>query len=73
MLLIDSEGKRRVLGFVAMSVVLGVKSYSYGLSYLGSSLGAEAPALKLFYLLPFAWLVFETTKKAFPTQAVKAV
>ena len=73
MLLVDSEGKRRMLGFVVMSVVLGVKSYSYVLTYLGSSLGEEAPALKLFYLLLFAWLVFETTKKPSSTQAVKAV
>jgi len=62
MLLIDSEGKTRILGFVALSIVVGVKLFSFGLTYLGSSLDAEAPALKLLYLLPFAWLVFETTK-----------
>jgi hypothetical protein len=63
MLLIDSEGKARILGFVTMSIVAGVKFYSYGLTYLGSSLEAEAPALKLLYLLPFAWLLFETSKR----------
>ena len=63
MLLIDSEGKTRILGFVAMSIVVGVKLCSYGLTYLGSSLDAEAPGLKLLYLLPFAWLVFETSKR----------
>jgi len=63
MLLIDSQGKTRILGFVAMSIVVGVKGYSYGLTYLGSSLNAEAPGLKLLYLLPFAWLLFETRKK----------
>jgi hypothetical protein len=63
MLLIDSEGKTRILGLVAMSLVVGVKLYSYGLTYLGSSLNAEAPGLKLLYLLPFAWLLFETSKR----------
>ena len=63
MLLTDSEGKTRILGFVAMSVVVGVKLYSQGLTYFGSSLESEAPGLKLLYLLPFAWLLFETSKK----------
>jgi len=63
MLLIDSGGKTRILGFVAMSIAAGVKVYSYVLTYLGSSMNAQAPALKLLYLLPFAWLVFETTKR----------
>jgi len=62
MLFIDSEGKTRILGLVAMSIVVGLKLYSYGLTYLGSSLDAEAPGLKLLYLLPFAWLLFETSK-----------
>jgi len=63
MLLVDSEGKTRILGFVAMSIVVGVKLYSYGLTHLGSSLEAEGPGLKLLYLLPFAWLLFETSKR----------
>jgi hypothetical protein len=49
-----------------------VKLCSYRLSYLGSSLDAEAPALKLLYLLPFAWLVFETTKRP-SKQSVTAI
>jgi len=72
MLLIDSKGKRRMLGFVAMSIVVAVKLYGYGLTYLGSSLDEEAPGLKLLYLLPFAWLVFETTKRLSPAQPVTA-
>jgi hypothetical protein len=47
MLLIDSEVKTRILGFVAMSIVVGVKSYRYGLTCPGSSLDAEVPGLKL--------------------------
>jgi hypothetical protein len=63
MLLIESEGKTKFLGFVAMSIVVGVKLYSYSLTYLGNSLDAEAPGLKLLCLLPFAWLLFETSKR----------
>jgi hypothetical protein len=33
MLLIDSQGKTRVLGFVAMSIVVCLEIYSYGLSW----------------------------------------
>ena len=73
MLLMDSQGKTKILGFVAMSLVVGVKGYSYGLTYLGSSLNAEAPGLKLLYLLPFAWLLFETTKRLHLKQPVTAV
>jgi hypothetical protein len=69
-LLIDSVGKTRILGFVALSIVVGAKLCSYGLTYLGSSLDAEAPGLKLLYLLPFAWLVFETTKRLPSKQSV---
>jgi hypothetical protein len=72
-LLIDSEGKTRILGFVALSIIVGAKLCSYGLTYLGSSLDAEAPGLKLLYLLPFAWLVFETTKRPSSKQSVMAI
>jgi hypothetical protein len=63
MLLIDSQGKTRILGFGAMSIVVCLEVYSHFLSYLGTSLGAQAPTLKLLLLLPFVWLLFESAKK----------
>ena len=72
-LLIDSEGKTRILGFVAMSIVVGVTLYSYGLTHVGSSLDAEAPSLKLWYLLLFAWLGFETSKRTSSKQSLMGV
>ena len=72
-LLIDSEGKTRILGFVALSIVVGATLCTYGLTYLGSSLDTEAPGLKLLYLLPFVWLLFETTKRRPFKQPVTAV
>jgi len=63
MLLMYSRGKTRVLGFVAMSIVVCMEVYSYSLSYLGGSLDAQAPSLKVLYLLPFVWFLFESKKK----------
>jgi hypothetical protein len=63
LLLMDSQGKMRILGFVAVSSVVGLEIYSYRLSYLGASLTTQAPSLKLLYLLPFVWLLFESKKK----------
>jgi hypothetical protein len=53
-----SRGKTRILGIVAMAVVVGVEVYNYLLLYLG-----EAHALTALYLLPFVWLLFESRKK----------
>jgi hypothetical protein len=60
LLIIDSRGKTRILGFVVMSAVLCTEIYDYYLTYLGTSLNAEAAILKLVYLLPFVWLIFES-------------
>ena len=52
-LLTASRDKTRILGFVAMAVVVCIEVYNYVLLYLG-----EAPALTTMYLLPFVWLLF---------------
>ncbi len=57
-LLTASRGKTRILGFVAMAVVVCVEAYNYVLLYLG-----EAHALKILYLLPFVWLLLESRKR----------
>jgi hypothetical protein len=64
LLLIDSQGKTRILGFVAMAIAVCVEVYSYILIYLGTSLDAEAPTLKVLLLLPFVWLLFESKKES---------
>ncbi len=63
MLLIDSQGKTRILGFVAMSMAVCFEVYSHIRRYLGTSLSAEAGTLKLLLLVPFVWLLFESTKR----------
>lgn len=57
-LLTASRDKTRILGFVAMAVVVCIEVYNYVLLYLG-----EAPALTTIYLLPFVWLLFESRKR----------
>jgi hypothetical protein len=49
--------------FAALSTAVCVRIYGYVLDYLGTSLDAEAPALKILLLLPFVWLLFESKKR----------
>jgi hypothetical protein len=63
-LLTASRGRTRILGFVAMAIVVCVEAYVYfGLLYLGTNLFLETAAVKLPYLLPFVWLLFESGKR----------
>jgi hypothetical protein len=63
-LLTVSRGKTRMLGFVAMAIVVGVDVYVYfGLLYLGTNPFLETSVVKLPYLLPFVWLLFESRKR----------
>ena len=57
-LLSGSRGKTRILGSVAMAVVVGVDAYNYVLLYLN-----VADALAALYLLPFVWLLFESRER----------
>ena len=70
-LVVDRQATRRILGIVAMATVACAKAYSLGLAYQGTSLDAEAPILKILWLLPFVWILFEsTTGKKFPSESV---
>src|SRR5215216_331431 len=60
MLVLDSQGKSRILGFVAVSIAVCLELYSHILRYLGTS---PTEILRLLMLLLFVWLLFESTKK----------
>jgi hypothetical protein len=60
MLVLDSRGKSRILGIVAVSVGVCFELYSHILRFLGTT---PAGTLKLLMLLPFVWLLFESIKK----------
>jgi hypothetical protein len=63
MLVLDSQGKSRILGIVAVSIAVCSELYSHTLRFLGTSPSAT---LKLLMLLLFVWLLFESTKKPQP-------
>ena len=64
MLLIDSQGKTRIIGFAAMSIAVGSEVYKYTLAYLGTPIEAQPQILRALMLLPFVWLLFESAKKS---------
>jgi hypothetical protein len=59
MLLVDSEGKTKNLGAVALVAIIGVEIYSFAVAYGG---GQPPDALKLLYLPLFLWLLLEGMK-----------
>ena len=63
LLVFDSQGKTRILGIVAMSIAVCFELYSHVLRFGGTS---DTGSLKLLMLLPFVWLLFESTKKPHP-------
>jgi hypothetical protein len=63
-LLTASRGRTRIISFVAMAIVVCVEAYVYfGLLFLGTNPFLETAAVKLLYLLPFVWLLFESAKR----------
>ena len=60
LLVLDSQGKSRILGIVAVSIAVCSEIYSHTLRFLGTSPSAT---LKLLLLLLFVWLLIESTKK----------
>ena len=63
MLVLDSQGKSRILGIVAVSIAVCSELYSHILRYVGTS---DTGSLKLLMLLLFVWLLLESTKKPHP-------
>jgi hypothetical protein len=63
MLVLDSQGKSRIFGIVAMALAVCSEIYSHMLRFGGTS---DTGTLKLLMLLLFVWLLFESTKKPHP-------
>ena len=64
MLLTASRGRTRFLGFVVMAIVVCADAYvNFGLLFLGTNPFLETPVVRLPYLLPFVWLLFESRKR----------
>jgi hypothetical protein len=60
LLLLGSEGKTRILGWVVMTIVVVGEIATL----VGPPLGIDVPDIKIRWLLPFIWLLFESIKPA---------
>jgi hypothetical protein len=69
LLLGDSRGRSRVLGWVVMVAVVGVEMVTLVTLLMGSPIAG----VKLVILLPFVWLLVESGKREQPTAARQAV
>ena len=69
--LLMSHGKVKLFGIGAMAVAVCAEIYSYVVRYFGS--GAVSPLLKLTLLLPFVWLLLESSKKIPLPERAKSV
>jgi hypothetical protein len=65
LLVFDSQGKSRILGFIAVSIAVCFELYSHILRFGGTS---DTGSLKLLMLLPFVWLLLESIKKPNPKE-----
>jgi hypothetical protein len=63
LLLTDSRGKSRILGFAVMLPIVGVELVAYGALLFGVSIYDAVPLLRAALLLPFVWLPFESVKQ----------
>ena len=62
--LLMSHGKVKLFGIGVMVLAVGAEIYSYGVRYFGSGAGGVSQLLKLVLLLPFVWLLLESSKKS---------
>jgi hypothetical protein len=71
--LLMSHGKVKLFGIGVMALAVSAEIYSYGMHNFGSGSGGVSPLLKLVLLLPFLWLLLESSKKIpLPERAKKA-
>ena len=61
--LLLSHGKVKLFGIVVMVLAVSAEIYSYAVRYFGSGAGGVSPLLKLVLLLPFLWLLIESSKR----------
>jgi hypothetical protein len=59
LLLVASQGRTRLIGWVVMPLVVGLEVGAG----LGAIIGVEMPSLKILFLLPMVWLLFESAKR----------
>ena len=53
----------KLFGIGVMALAVSAEIYSYAVRYFGSGPSGVPPLLKLVLLLPFVWLLLESSKK----------
>jgi hypothetical protein len=71
--LLISHGKVKIFGICGMALAVGAEIYSSGVRYFGSGADAVSPLIKLTLLLPFVWLLLESSKKSLLSERGKLV
>ena len=61
--LLISHGKVKLFGIGVMALAFSAEIYSKNVQHIGSRAGGVSPLLKLVLLLPFVWLLLESSKK----------
>ena len=61
--LLVSQGKTKLFGLGVMVLAVGAEVYSNSVRYLGPGAAEVSPLLKLVLLLPFVWLLLESSKQ----------
>jgi hypothetical protein len=61
LLIRESRGQRRAFGWLTLAIVLGMELYRFGVPSLGLPFNE---GLRALYLLPFVWLLLESSKKS---------
>lgn len=60
-LILDSRGKTRLLGVIAVLLFLAMEIYRFSITYWGAP---SITGLRAVYLVPFVWLLLESAKKS---------
>jgi uncharacterized membrane protein len=61
--LVVSHGKTKRFGLGVMALAVGAEVYSNSVRYLGPAAAEPSPLFKLVLLLPFVWLLLESSKQ----------
>ena len=63
LLVLGSHGRTRIFGTIVMGTLIAAEIVTLS----GTILGLDVMDIKLRWLLPFLWLLFESVKSAAPT------
>ena len=69
LLVLSSQGRTRIFGAIVVGTLIAAEVVTIG----GTVFGVEVADIKLRWLLPFVWLLFESAESGEPTQSIGRV